>query len=84
MTTFLEFREDKLGGGAVEIGVRQNGELLAVITHPCRGADWFFHPAGFTPRQRFKTKKAAWEAPQLRYEVLDENDENFVCPAARL
>ena len=26
----------------------------------------------------FKTKKAAWEAPQLRYEVLDENDENFV------
>ncbi len=26
----------------------------------------------------FKTKKAAWEAPQLRYEILDENDENFV------
>ncbi len=26
----------------------------------------------------FKTKKAAWEAPQLRYEVLDENDDNFV------
>jgi hypothetical protein len=26
----------------------------------------------------FKTKKAAWEAPQLRYELLDENDENFV------
>ena len=26
----------------------------------------------------FKTKKAAWEAPQLRYEILDETDENFV------
>jgi len=26
----------------------------------------------------FKTKKAAWEAPRLRYEILDENDENFV------
>jgi hypothetical protein len=26
----------------------------------------------------FKTKKAAWEAPQLRYEILDENDNNFV------
>ena len=26
----------------------------------------------------FKTKKAAWEAPQLRYEILDENDDNFV------
>ena len=26
----------------------------------------------------FKTKKSAWEAPQLRYEILDENDENFV------
>jgi hypothetical protein len=26
----------------------------------------------------FKTKKAAWEAPQLRYEILDENDADFV------
>ena len=26
----------------------------------------------------FKSKKAAWESPQLRYELLDENDENFV------
>ncbi len=26
----------------------------------------------------FKTKKAAWEAPQLRYEILDESDDNFV------
>jgi hypothetical protein len=26
----------------------------------------------------FKTKKAAWEAPRLRYEILDDNDENFV------
>ena len=26
----------------------------------------------------FKTKKAAWEAPKLRYEVLDESDANFV------
>ena len=26
----------------------------------------------------FKTKKAAWETPQLRYEILDENDANFV------
>ena len=26
----------------------------------------------------FKAKKAAWEAPKLRYEILDENDENFV------
>ncbi len=26
----------------------------------------------------FKTKKAAWEAPQLRYEILGEGDQNFV------
>lgn len=26
----------------------------------------------------FKTKKAAWEAPQLRYEILNANDPNFV------
>ena len=26
----------------------------------------------------FKTKKAAWEAPLLRYEILDEANENFV------
>ena len=26
----------------------------------------------------FKTKKAAWEAPQLRYEILTEDDPNFV------
>ena len=26
----------------------------------------------------FRTKKAAWEAPKLRYEILDETDENFV------
>ena len=26
----------------------------------------------------YKTKKAAWEAPKLRYEILDENDDNFV------
>jgi len=26
----------------------------------------------------FKAKKAAWEAPQLHYEILDETDENFV------
>ncbi|MGD1084264.1 MAG: DEAD/DEAH box helicase, partial [Verrucomicrobiota bacterium] len=26
----------------------------------------------------FKTKKAAWEAPRLRYEILDDNDDNFV------
>ena len=26
----------------------------------------------------FKTKKAAWEAPRLHYEILDGNDENFV------
>ena len=26
----------------------------------------------------FKTKKAAWEAPQLRYEILNESDDNFV------
>jgi len=26
----------------------------------------------------FKAKKAAWEAPKLRYEILDETDANFV------
>ncbi len=26
----------------------------------------------------FKTKKSAWESPKLRYEILDENDENFI------
>ena len=26
----------------------------------------------------YKAKKAAWEAPKLRYEILDESDENFL------
>lgn len=26
----------------------------------------------------FKAKKAAWESPQLRYETLDEDDDNFI------
>ena len=56
----VSITERRLGGGAVEIGIRRNGELVAVITHPCAGADWFIYPHK-TDRERFKTKREAIE-----------------------
>lgn len=56
-------KEEKLGGGAVEIGIRSaDGALVAVITHPCAGADWFAHYASHYGRKRYRTRKAALAA----------------------
>ena len=60
------FSETKLGGGAVEIGVRTSaGELVAVITHPGPGCAWFLHPPGFARRRRVATRKAAETAATI-------------------
>jgi hypothetical protein len=61
----MRLLETRLGGGAVEIGVRTaEGELVAVVTHPCRGAPWFLHRAGRShcQRERFPTRRAALAA----------------------
>lgn len=65
-----DFRVSKqrLGGGAVEIGIRNaTNDLVAVITHPCKGAKWFLHGVGFAPKRKFPTEKAAMDA------VISEN-----------
>jgi hypothetical protein len=61
----MRLLETRLGGGAVEIGVRTaEGELVAVVTHPCRGAPWFLHRAGRShcQRERFRTRRDALAA----------------------
>lgn len=60
----LDIRTHKLGAGAVEVAVRNNGELVAVITHPFTGAPWWFlHRVGeYSRGEKFKTKKAALTA----------------------
>ena len=45
--------------GWAEIPVKKDGALVAVITRPCAGADWFVHFAGWKKRERFRTRKAA-------------------------
>jgi hypothetical protein len=59
----LKFEEKKLGGGAMEIGVRSavTSQLVAVITHPCAGAKWFIHQMGNYDRMAFRTKKEAMQ-----------------------
>ena len=60
----LDIRTHKLGDGAVEIAVRKDGELIAVITHPFTGAPWWFlHRVGeYSRGTKFRTKKAALAA----------------------
>lgn len=55
--------ENKLGGAAVEIAIKaDDGRLIAVISHPCAGADWFTYHAYRHGRDRHKTRKAALAA----------------------
>lgn len=61
----IKFRvkRQRLGGGASEVAVYGIwNELIAVITHPCRGAKWFLHRAGSHVREKFPTLKAALAA----------------------
>jgi len=54
----------RLGDGATETPVHDaGGRLIAVITRPGRGADFFLHRAGAgSHRERFKTLQAALAA----------------------
>jgi hypothetical protein len=63
MSPAFSISDQKLGADGREIGVRgADGALVAVITRPCAGADWFLYRFGQYGRERFKTRKAAIEA----------------------
>ena len=66
--TRLTFSHKTLGYGASEAAVRRDGELVAVITHPCKRADFFVHCAGTFRKERFKTLKAAIGWTRTTYE----------------
>jgi hypothetical protein len=63
--TGMTLSETRKGGWSeigVYIGEASFRSLLAVITHPCSGADWFVYWANNRPRSRYKSRKAALEA----------------------
>jgi hypothetical protein len=59
-------------GGWAEIGIYQDGDLVAVVTHPQTGAPWFLHPVGNAPRRRFATRAAAVAAALMLTPALTE------------
>jgi hypothetical protein len=63
MRAAFALSEQKLGDDGREIGLRNAaGDLVAVITRPCAGADWFLYRFGRYGKERFKTRKAALAA----------------------
>jgi hypothetical protein len=59
----MRITETKGAEGWREIGIYgDNAKLVAVISRPVTGADWFLHWADSFAKDRFKTKKAAIEA----------------------
>jgi hypothetical protein len=63
MSADFTTRETRGPDGWREIGVNNStGELVAVVTRPMSGADWFVVWLGRHGKGRFKTRKAALAA----------------------